>query len=191
MNAIRPVSCVIRAEELPLYHDASSALAAARVAADELLSEAKRQADAERAGARAEGLAAAQTEATQLLAVTAANARRQLDGLCDAIAAAIADGVAAVIGDLDLSDSVARAAAYAVATLQEQGRVTVRVAPSHAATARGRLAHDAEFCRVVEDATLGPDDCVVETEAGTVRAGINAQLTAMRNALRQAAGGAA
>jgi len=191
MNAIRPVSRIIRAEELPLYNDASSALAAARVAAGELLSEARRQAEAERAGARAEGLAAAQVEATQLLAATAANVRRQLDGLRDAIAAAIADGVAAVIGDLDLSESVARAAAHAVATLQERGRVTVRVAQRHAATARGRLAHDVEFCRVVEDATLGPDDCVVETEAGTVRAGINTQLTAMRNALRQAAKGVA
>lgn len=191
MNEIRPRGRIVRAEELPLYCDASSALTAAHSAAAALLAEARRRAAAECAQARTEGLAAGKAEATRLLAATAASAQRQLDGLRDAVANAIADGVAAVIGEMDVSDRVARATSHAVATLQDRGNVIVRVAPGHTAATRDRLIHDAGFCRVLEDATLGQDDCIVETEAGVVRAGINTQLAALRDVLRQAAGDAA
>ena len=181
MNDIRPLRCVVRAEELGLYTDASGALAAARVAADRCIAEAQAEADALRSQAYDQGLAAAQAEAARMIAGAAALVQRQVRDLRPAIAAAIADGVAAVIGGLERDERIGRAAAHAVATLQDRARVTVRVAPGHAHAVRQGLA--ADVTAVIEDATLEADNCVIETESGFVQAGIRVQLAILREAL--------
>jgi type III secretion protein L len=186
---IAPLGRILRAKEAGLYCDAATALQAARVVAEEMRAAAALEIEA----ARAERMAAADREARQeaarILAETSAAAQRMLAALPRAIAEAIAEGIAKVIGGIDLAEAVARAAHRALGDLVERNAVVVHVHPAAQAGTRARLASWGDGVRVVGDPGLAPDACVIETPAGTVRAGLEEQVATLRAALIAAAGG--
>jgi len=59
--------------------------------------------------------------------------------------------------------------------LQQQSRVSVRVRPEEAASWRHYFRDNATL-QIVEDSTLEPKDCILETELGTTEMGLDAQL---------------
>ncbi|HEX4259915.1 MAG TPA: hypothetical protein VHY76_02345 [Acetobacteraceae bacterium] len=189
----RALGRILDAGEAALYHDAAGALAAARQEAERLRATALESAAAIRRQAEADGRARGDAEAGRLLAGTASRTLSVLHSLREAIAEAIAAGVAQVIGTLDLDTAVAAAASHAVAQLRDRARVVVRVSPARVDAVRTSLAQsglgqsgvaaNSEACRVVADATLAADDCVIETAAGFIRAGLTAQLAVLRAAL--------
>jgi len=178
-----PLGLILKADEVRLYRDAATALRTAQAEANRLRSAAMH--DAERA--RADLLLAARQETererTRILVTTAAEARRCLALLPTEIATAIAEGVAKVISGVDLAEAVARAAQKALAELTERHSVVIRVSPLAEARTRASLAHHNALVRVLADQGLGPDDCIVETPAGFVRAGLSAQIETLRAAL--------
>jgi type III secretion protein L len=186
---IAPLGRILRAEQAGLYCDAAAALQAARVVAEQMRAAAAVEIEA----ARAERMAAADREARQeaarILAETSAAAQRMLATLPRAIAEAIAEAVAKVIGGIDLAEAVARAAQRALADLGEYHAVVVHVHPAAQVATRARLAAWGNGVRVVGDPGLAPDACVIETPAGTVRAGLEEQIATLRAALILAAGG--
>lgn len=184
-----PLGRILRAEEVGLYRDAATALRNAEAAALEHRTAAMR--DAERA--RADLLAAArqetERETTRVLVATAAEARRRLALLPMEIATAIAEGVAKVISGVDLAEAVARAAQKALAELAERHAVVVRVNPLADARTRAAFADQSTLIRVLADEGLAPDDCILETPAGFVHAGLSTQIETLRAALLAAATG--
>ena len=184
-----PLGTLLRAEEAGLYRDAAGALATARETAQRLLAEAKREIAAERDRVLAAVRAEADAAAASMLADTAAATQRALAALPIELAAAVADGVARVIGSLDLADAVARAASCALDELTERNNVVVRVPPTAVAAVRAQLAPWEPGVRVVADLALPADGCVLETRAGFVRAGLREQLDILAEALRNAAAG--
>ncbi len=188
-RAVRPLGRVLGAEEAGLYRDAAAAVAAMRTAA-----RAQREAAAAsladecrvaREAAEQEGRRAA----ARLLAQTASRAQGEIARLPGQIAVVVAEAVARVVGGLDLAEAVARAARRAVEDLRGRHGIVVRVAPACAAAVRARLSGLAEDLLVVEDRALQADDCVIETGAGSVRAGLSQQLAVLRDALDRAAAG--
>lgn len=179
----RPLGRVVRAAEWGLYADAEAALAQARQDADALRETAAAESRAESERLRAATLQDAQAEATRLLAEAAIGIQAQLAVVRTDVAAAIALGVARVIGELDMADAVARAAVHAINGLHDRNGIVLRVAPDLVARLRERLPS----VEVIADTTLQPDDCVVQTQAGFVRAGLQAQVAILQAALTDAA----
>jgi type III secretion protein L len=186
---IAPLGRILRAQEVGLYHDAEAALRVAEAAAGAMRARAALEIEA----ARADRLAAAeqemQREAARILIETEAAAQRSLAALPREIAEAIAEGVAKVIGGIDLAEAVARAAQRAMAELAERHAVVVRVNPAAQGRTSARLADRGNDVRVVADPALAPDACIIETPAGFVRAGLQEQIATLRAALKAAAGG--
>lgn len=182
-----PLGRILKAEEVRLYRDAAAALRNAEAEAAAYRARAIR--DAESAGA--DRLAAARQEAdreiTRILVATEAEARRRLALLPTEIATAIAEGVAKVIGGVDLAEAVARTAQKALAELAERHTVIVRVNPLAELRTRAALANHSALVRVLADQGLAPDDCILETPAGFVHAGLSAQIELLRTALLAAA----
>lgn len=183
---IAPLGRILRAEEAGLYRDAEGALRAAEVAAAEMHARAAREIEAARARTLAATEQEMQRETARILIETEATAQRSLASLPCEIAEAIAEGVAKVIGGIDLAEAVARAAQRAMAELGERHAVVVHVNPAAQARTRARLAGRADGARVVADAALAPDACIIETPSGFVRAGLEEQIATLRAALRAA-----
>ena len=183
--ALRPLGRVLRAAEAGLYADAAGALATARSEAARMVADAAAGIEANRLGARAESAALAEGERARLLADAALSTSRELAGLRAALAEAVADGVARILGARPAAEVAAAVAAYAVESLEDRTGITVRVPPGQADAVREAVGDPA--VRVLADATLGDDECVIETAAGFVRAGAAAQVARLREALRAAA----
>ncbi len=180
MTRLRPLGRVVPAEEARLYADAAAARAAS--AAEQAAQRAAMAQECARLRAAAEQ--EAETAKARMLAEASAAIRNELAGLRREIAEAIAEGVAKVIGGMDLAEAVARAARRAIAELEDRHVVVLRVAPEAAPGVRSRIG---ALARVEADAGLAPDDCVLETPAGFVKAGLARQLAILREALREAA----
>lgn len=183
---LQPLGRVVRAEDAGLYADAAGALANARLQAATLLESAAAQAEAARTTAAKEARTAAEAEMARMLADTALRTSRELAALRPLLAGAIADGVARILGARPAPEIAAEAAAHAVLTLRDRTGITLRVPPVHADVVASAMAAG-EDVRVLADATLGADECVIETAAGFVRAGVNDQLNRLREALHAAA----
>jgi len=184
--AIIPLGRILRAQDVGLYRDAEGALRAATSAAAALRTAALAELEAECAARREAAAQETAREQARTLTDTEAGVQRELAALSREIAEAIAEGVARVIGGLDLAEAVARAAQRAVAELTTRHAVTVRVNQLAQDRTAARLASHGGTVRVIADATLPSDRCIVETPAGFVRAGINEQLDAIRAALTAA-----
>ncbi len=183
----RPLGRVLRAAEAGLYADAAGALAFADAEAAKRREATAADLAAWRAQAAATAQAEAAARAADLLARTEAEIQRSLHRLLPEVAEAIAMGVAKVIAGLDVAEAVAAAAQRALGDIAERHAVTVRVAATAANATRARLAPLGAGVRVVADPDLASDDCVLETSAGFIRAGLGPQIAAVQAALLEAA----
>ena len=184
---IAPLGRIVRAEDLGLYRDAAGALRTAAAAAAELRATVTSEVETIRTARLAESDKEIQQRAARILAETAAAAQRSLAALPREIAEAIAEGVAKVIGGVDLAEAVARAAQRALAELAERHAIVVHVNPAAQACTRAKLADRGQGTLVVADPVLAPDACIIETPAGSVRAGLQEQIATLRAALQAAA----
>jgi type III secretion protein L len=186
---IAPLGRVLRAAEAGLYHDAATALRTAEAAAAEMRATVAAEVEATRAARLAAAEQEMQRETARILVETQAAAQRSLAALPREMAEAIAEGVAKVIGGVDLAEAVARAAQRAMAELAERHGIVVRVNPAAQGRTSARLAGLGRGVAVVADPALAPDACVIETPTGSVRAGLQDQIAILRAALDAAACG--
>jgi type III secretion protein L len=172
----------------------------ARAIVAEAESEAERIRDAAREDhrrARAEAAEAGRQEglgrAAATLAGAAAERERRLAGLAGEVARLALDVARQVLGrELSLEPgAVVDLAARALAEARDRREVVIRVSPGDAPalrSAEGRLATllaRAPGVVVREDPSLARGDVVVETEAGTIDARVEAQLAALERALEE------
>jgi type III secretion protein L len=160
---------------------------ARRILADVEPARARAAAEAVAAG-HAEGLA----EAAATVVRAAAERDRRLAALEGEVVALALDVARKILGR-ELSDpaAVVDLAARALAEARERREVTLRVSPADAPALRraegrlGALLARAPGLVMREDPALSPGHVVVETEAGRVDAGLDAQLAALERALRE------
>jgi type III secretion protein L len=166
---------VLRAGDLAAWADAAGVLEAARA-----------EAAAIRAAAHEEGRAGGAAEAARLLAETEARIDAALAALEPRLVQTVLLLLGRVLDAFDRPELVARLAARAVAEQRAARGIIVRVPPGAEAAVEAHLARLAcgRLARVQTDPALAPTDCVVETELGTARAGLTAQLAALERALQ-------
>jgi type III secretion protein L len=158
--------------------------------AREIVAEA--EAEARRILAVAAGHAEGLAEAAATVVRAAAERDRRLAALEGEVVALALDVARKILGR-ELSDpaAVVDLAARALAEARERREVTLRVSPADAPALRraegrlGALLARAPGLVMREDPALSPGHVVVETEAGRVDAGFDAQLAALERALRE------
>jgi type III secretion protein L len=123
--------------------------------------------------------AAEHTTALMALDACAATARAALRAEAGDLAIAIIRRIAAEIGP---AATVAGLAASAAADLAPDAPAQARVHPSAVAATVARLGGQPQVT-VVADAGLSPTDCVLITANGSIRAGLDTQLTVLAAAL--------
>lgn len=170
---------------------ARTIVAEAEAAAERLRAEAL----AEREALRAEAVEAGRQEglgrAAAALADAAAERERRLAGLSREVAGLALDVARRLLGRELTGDpaAVVDLAAQALAAARERREVTLRVNPADAPALRsaegrlGALLLRAPGLALREDPSIAPGGVVVETEAGTLDARVEAQLAALERAL--------
>ena len=137
----------------------------------------------------AEGLARAQSQMTEQLAVLNERRARVLGEASARISELACAIVARIAPDFDAKTVVPPLVLQAVEAAQAEQFLLIRVHPSvRDSVAAGlgavRQAHPAVgVIELVDDVSLDPASCVVVSEAGEVRAGVSQQIEAIRTAL--------
>lgn len=100
------------------------------------------------------------------------------------------DCVERLIGEIDANRRWKGLLATALASARKDWTLRLRCHPDSAADLRrvieGESGPDGRFAavtEVIEDDTLAPDECLLESAAGLVEIGIAAQIAALRQAL--------
>ena len=181
---------VLKAEALGQWHEARRFLAEAQAHADRLRAEADAAFAAERERGHAEGLAGAREEAAALVASTGLQIDRYLAGLDQTLADLVQDTIERILGRFERRELLLQAVDHALRQARLDHAAALRVAPDMVETLRARLADPvlADIGRrvtVESDPGLAADTCVMVTKFGHVELGIDAQLRALRDALRR------
>lgn len=191
--AFRRAGPILKAEALGQWRDARRFLDEAEAHAAQLRAEADDAFAAERRRGHAEGLDAAREDAAALLAATGLQVDRYLGSLDQTLADLVQETIERILGRFDRRDLVLQAVTHALQQARLDHAATLRVAPEMMAALRDRLADPAaglaEISRritVESDPGLAPDTCVMVTKYGHVELSIDAQLRALREALRRA-----
>lgn len=120
---------------------------------------------------RAAGEASIREELLRLAQEDAARAETQRGDL----ARLALEVVRRIAGSVGAPEIIAAIAAKAAAQVAPETAATIRVHPHAAARVAERVA-GLRHIAVEGDASLGPDDCVVETALGRTRAGLDTQI---------------
>jgi len=176
-----PTRRIVRGQDQAAWVDGFSFLGAARQAFEE-----------ERQRGFIEGRDAGSAEAIELVAETALKVDRYLATLDKQIAGLTLDIVRRVLANFNNADLVAHAAATALADFRRDKVLKVCVHPSAEARVRSHLTTRlprADLVVTVEsDASLGPTDCLISSDAAVVNASIDVQLEAIGRVLGLADG---
>ncbi|MGH8237879.1 MAG: type III secretion system stator protein SctL [Steroidobacteraceae bacterium] len=184
---------IVKSEELSVVARVAEAYARAQQQIAEL-----------RAGAQAalakrmeegyrEGLAQAQQLAAQRLTFTEVDRLTLLRSLQPALAEVVVDAVALLAKGIERQALIGRALETLQSSLREASWARLHVHPDAAAAAQAALAEfDREtglgkLARVVADAALPADGCVLESEFGKVDASLATQLQIIHGAIARAA----
>jgi len=183
---------VLKEAEYSALLDATSVVKVARQEAGRIVEQAAREADAARERGYAEGVERARTEQALQLLSEAVRTERQLQGLRVSMARIVARAVQQFVADIDASDLLEAALQRVDALIREEPFVTVHVAPAQEDALRAALSRLSpemqpwlRKLRVVADAGLEDDGCVLQTPSGTLAIGMSAQLDAFRAALER------
>jgi type III secretion protein L len=183
-----PGARIVRAAQASVWQDGYRLLAVVREAASKVEENARNTYAAAYAKGFAEGRSAGAIEASRLVRDTTLAVDRYLARLEGEIGALALGVVRRVLGDLDVAEVVARAAAQALAELRQDKFVKVTVHPAavdRVSTALAALTQEGGATVTVEsDPALDQKACIVTSDFAVVEASIEAQLQAFANGLR-------
>jgi type III secretion protein L len=183
-----PGTRIVRAAQIEVWQDGYQLLAAVREAAGKVEENARNTYDAAYAKGFAEGRSAGAIEASRLVCDTTLAVDRYLAKLEGEIGALALGVVRRVLGEFDVADVVARAAAQALAEFRQEKFLKVTVHPAaveRVGTALAALTQEGGPTVTVEsDPALDQDACIVTSDFAVVEASIEAQLRALANGLR-------
>jgi len=140
---------------------------------------------------RAEGLERAAAQTAEVLAETHRVLDAERDRLRGQAAALALEIVRRIAVDLGPDATVAALAERAVRDLLPEEPIRVRVAAERVGTVSARLWPIHERVEVAAEPGLDPDECLIETPSGHVRAGLAVQLAALEKAFARTETGAA
>jgi type III secretion protein L len=183
-----PGTRIVRAAQVDAWQDGYRFLAAVREAASKVEENARSTYAAAYAKGYTEGRAAGAIEASRLVRDTTFAVDRYLGKLEGEIGALALGVVRRVLGDLDIADVVARAAAQALAEFRQEKFIKVTVHPAAVDRVNAALAAftkgNGATVMVESDPALDQGACIVASDFAVVDASIEAQLRAFAAGLR-------
>lgn len=179
----RPTARILRAEEAALWTDGFAFLQAAKDSAERVKADSDQWLEA----ARAEGFESARREGAeqvaQLLVQTQSQVQHYLSGLETALADLALGIVREVLGELDNADRVVRCTRQALSAFRQDQALTLWVAPAEVDALRQRLKGEGLAIAVDGDEQLSAGQARLNSAAGSVELGLQAQLQTLRRSL--------
>jgi type III secretion protein L len=178
-------------------------LSAAETKAKQLISDAQAEAkkivggskaafEEERKKGHAAGMADGKQELSDLMISVAAKRMEGFEKFQESIVNIVMRSVKRIIGEMDNAQRLRAIVHNALSAVRNQKKVTVRVNPEQAQAVRESTSEstkagddDTPFVEVVADGRLKMDDCIIETEIGTVDASLDIQLRAIEKSLQK------
>lgn len=191
---IAPGRKVIKAADMEAYHDAEALLAEARARAAAYERDAQVAYEDERKRGFKEGQDEARMEAAEQMIEIVSRSIDYFGGVETKMVDLVMAALRKILADYDDRDRVVQVVKNALSTVRNQKQVTLRLAPAQAELLRERLnellaAYPAVgFLDITPDARLSADSCIIESDIGSVEAGIDVQLEAIRRAFEKSLG---
>lgn len=184
----RPGKVILRSAEAEAWIDGYAFLERAQARAKEMEARTRHTAAAAYADGFEEGRRDGEARAAELLASTTRRVERYLAGLDRSLGELCLQLVRRILGEFDDAELISRSARQALREFRHDMRVSVRVAPERVAEVEALLAAGggppgAPAYRVEGDAQLGAGQCLLVSPVAVVDAGLDAQLSALRQAL--------
>jgi type III secretion protein L len=179
------------------------ALSAAEAKAKQIVGDAQAEAKKITGGAKAAfeeerkkghvaGMAEGKQELSELMVAVAANGMENFEKFEESIVNIVMRSIKRIIGEMDDTQRLRAIVHNALSAVRNQKRVVVRVNPEQALAVResiGKITKGDDdgvpFVEVVADGRLQMNDCVIETEVGTVDASLDIQLKAIEKSLQK------
>jgi type III secretion system HrpE/YscL family protein len=184
---------VIRRDVFRRLHDIDSLLREAQAGADELIEDARSQADAVRAAAYDDGYRSGREAALVAILGTLEVERRMMDLLADRIGRVVEQCIRTLIGQMGAAELYQSRIRHAVSTLVPDGQATLHVAPGQAHVAQEALALlvertgvDLRWISIRVDDHCPADEFVIETQLGFVDARLSTTIDDARRIIEQA-----
>jgi type III secretion protein L len=187
---------VLKQSEYSALLDAGSLLSTAQAERQRILDEAQRGYERRLREGHAQGVQQGKREYAQQACGAALDAARTLDGLRDTIAGIVVKAVRTIVDESDPRALYETALRRIDALVRDEAFLVVRVAPACRDAVAAALqqvwpqrvasgAGAASPIRIVTDSRLNEEQCIVETPSGTLDVGLDAQIDALRAAIRQ------
>jgi type III secretion protein L len=183
---------ILRAADVDAWLEGYRFLARARETAAKAEENAQSSYDAAYNKGLAESRAAGAIEAAQLVRDVTLAVDRYLGGLDKEIGTLVLRTLRRVIGDIDVADLVAYAAAQALSEFRQEKNIRIAVHPATADRVNSALAafaQDGEATVIVEsDPALDKSACILVSDDAVVDASIEAQIRALEADLTSGSG---
>jgi type III secretion protein L len=184
-----PGARIISARDTGLWIDAREMLEAARKEAADLRSAAQAAFEESKAAGYRQGLESGEQDAAILIAETVTKIDRDLEALQEQVVDLSLSVVEQLIGEIDNPVLVAKLAANAIELLRHERSLTIYVAPAlekEVSQFLDDLSSGLEKAlpvRISGDPRLDSKSCLIVSPAAVVNAGLDAQLSIIRQAL--------
>jgi type III secretion protein L len=189
---INEAETLIRAALSAAETKAKQTVADAQTEAKKIIGAAKAAFETERKKGYAAGMAEGKQELSDLMMSVAAKRMDSFEKFEESIVNIVMRSVKRIIGEMDDARRLRAIVHNALSAVRNQKKVIVRVNPEQAAAVResiGGIAKggndDTPFVEVVADGRLQENDCIIETEIGTVDASLDIQLRAIEKSLQK------
>ncbi|HYS63147.1 MAG TPA: type III secretion system stator protein SctL [Paraburkholderia sp.] len=187
---------VLKQSEYSALLDAGSLLSTAQTERQRILDEAQQGYERRLREGHAQGVEQGKREYAQQACGAALDAARTLDGLRETIAGIVVKAVRTIVGETDSRALYETALRRIDALVRDEVFLVVRVAPACREAVAAALQQvwpermasgtsAASPIRIVTDSRLNEEQCIVETPSGTLDVGLDAQIDALRAAIRQ------
>lgn len=191
---LAPGRKVIKAAEHDAWCEAQSVLDQARVHADDMRAKAVQAYEEECKRGFDEGNQDARMEAAEQMIEIVSRSIDYFAGVETKMVDLVMNALRKILADYDDRERVTQVVKHALSTVRNQKQVVLRLAPAQAELVRERIndllaAYPAVgFLEITPDARLTKDSVIIESDIGSVEAGIDIQLEAIRRAFEKSLG---
>lgn len=191
---LAPGQKVVKASDMDAYCDAERLLAEARKRAEDLIKDARTAYDEERKRGYKEGQNEARMEAAEQMIEIVSRSIDYFGSVETRMVDLVMTALRKILAEYDDRDRVVQVVKHALSTVRNQKQVTLRLPPDQAELLRDRVnellaAYPAiGFLDITPDSRLSADNCIIESDIGSVEAGIEVQLEAIRRAFEKSFG---
>lgn len=192
---VAPGTRVLKAADYARLVAAERVLDEARRQAEAILKAAERRAAEARDAGYAEGMRLAKADSSRYMLGIVSKSREYLVENEERVIALVLAVLRKILGEMDEREVVVRLVRSALSVVSRQSQVTVMVAPDKVAAVKAKLDSilgpypRITAVDVVGDAKLAGDHCVLETKVGRVEASLESQLQSITGALADVAPG--